>query len=237
MDPSAPDAMTVSVVLPAYQEEENLRILLPRIVLALRALHVPSEVLVVDTMTPLDATREVCEAMQVRYEPREGSNSFGDAIRTGIARARGRFIIFMDSDGSHSPECIAKLFAHRHDNDVVIASRYVQNGATENNWMLVGMSRVLNWTYALILGIKCRDISNSFRLYDGAKLKAVKLRCDNFDIVEEILLKLSRQNRALRIVEVPITFKQRMFGKTKRRLLLFVVTYVFTLIRLRFFVY
>lgn len=224
----------LSVVMPAYQEEENLRLLLPRIADALRSLDLSYEVIVVDTMAPLDTTREVCEQLQVRYVARRGGNSFGDAVRTGIAEARGEFVIFMDSDGSHSPEWIPKLFAYHASHDVVIASRYVHEGFTENSWLLVSMSRALNWTYSLVLGIDCRDVSNSYRLYRGAQLKALTLTCDNFDIVEEILFKLVRQNRGLRIHEVPFTFKQRMFGKTKRNLLLFIVTYLFTLIKLRF---
>jgi dolichol-phosphate mannosyltransferase len=79
-------------------------------------------------------------------------------------------------------------------------------------------------------------VSNSYRLYRALQLRSLTLKCDNFDVVEEILFKLSRQYRGLRIREVPFTFKQRMFGKTKRNLVLFILTYVYTLIRLRFFV-
>jgi dolichol-phosphate mannosyltransferase len=234
IEATAPAPVSLSVVMPAYQEEENLRLLLPRILDSLRSLGVSFEVVVVDTMAPLDATREVCEQLQVRFVARRGGNSFGDAFRTGIAEARGEFVIFMDSDGSHSPEWIPKLFAYHSSHDVVIASRYVREGFTENSWVLVSMSRTLNWTYSLVLGIDCRDVSNSYRLYRGAQLKALTLTCDNFDIVEEVLFKLVRQNRGLRIHEVPFTFKQRMFGKTKRNLVLFIVTYLYTLIKLRF---
>lgn len=226
----------LSVVMPAYQEEENLRLLLPRIVEVLHGLGASHEIVVVDTMTPLDATREVCAQMSARYCTRRGGNSFGDAVRTGIEQARGEHVIFMDSDGSHSPEWIPKLYAHHRTDDVVIASRYVEQGFTENSALLVIMSRVLNWTYAFVLGIDCKDVSNSYRLYRASQLKALTLKCDNFDIVEEVLFKLSRQFHPLRIREVPSTFKQRMFGKTKRNLVLFIATYLFTLVKLRFFV-
>ena len=76
-------------------------------------------------------------------------------------------------------------------------------------------------------------MSNSFKLYRTADLKRLRLRCRNFDIIEEILFKLRRKNPALRIREVPFTFKQRMFGSTKRNLVLFIVTYVLTMLRLR----
>ena len=222
--------------MPAYLEEENLRLLLPRIARTLDSLCTSHEMVVVDTMTPLDATREVCLLADARYVARRGGNSFGDAVRTGIEEARGEYVIFMDSDGSHSPEWIPKLYEHRGTDDVVIASRYVEQGFTENNALLVAMSRVLNWTYAAVLRIDCKDVSNSYRLYRRAQLGALTLKCDNFDIVEEVLFKLSRQFRPLRIREVPFTFKSRMFGETKRNLPLFIATYLFTLIKLRFFV-
>jgi dolichol-phosphate mannosyltransferase len=228
--------ITLSVLLPAYQEEENLRILLPRILAAQRSLEVASEVVVVDTSTPMDATRELCEQFGVRWLARQGGNAFGDAYRTGIAHARGEFILFMDADGSHPPEWIPRLFRFRDQYDVVIASRYVEQGYTENSRTLVLMSRVLNWTYSFVLGLDCKDVSNSFRLCRAAQLRTLTLRCNNFDIVEEVLIKLNRAVPELRIHEVPFTFKQRMFGKTKRNLLAFMFSYVVTLVRLRFFV-
>jgi dolichol-phosphate mannosyltransferase len=97
------------------------------------------------------------------------------------------------------------------------------------------MSKIVNWGYSFVLNIKCKDVSNSYRLYDSAQLQALKLKCDNFDIVEEILFKLIRNNKSLKMKEVPFSFKQRMFGETKRNLPQFIFTYVFTLIRLRFF--
>jgi dolichol-phosphate mannosyltransferase len=122
----------------------------------------------------------------------------------------------------------------RGEADVVIASRYCPAGATENNVLLIFMSRILNWTYSMILGIRCKDVSNSFRVYDAAQLRELKLSCNNFDVIQEILLKLSRRKSDFTIVEVPFTFKKRMFGKTKRNLMLFIMTYIFTLVRLRF---
>lgn len=223
----------LSIVLPAYCEEENLRILLPRIKSTLESLDLNYEVLVIDTIEPLDNTQSVCAEYQVKYINRKNGNKYGDAIRTGIQEALGEKIIFMDADGSHSPEFITKLYEHKNFYEVVIASRYIQGGYTENSKILVYMSKILNITYSLFLNIKCRDISNSFKLYDTRLLKSLSLYCDNFDIVEEILYKLSK-NKNLRIKEIPYTFKARIFGKTKRNLFLFIISYLVTMIKLRF---
>jgi len=226
----------ISVVLPAFQEEENLRLLIPRLITVMNDIGKTYEILVIDTMRPLDDTNGVCKVHNCTYIARIGGNSFGDAIRTGISNAQGKYIVFMDADGSHAPEFIEKLCTHHLSADIVIASRYIENGYTENNKILTLMSRSLNLTYRLVLGVKCHDLSNSFRLYEASQLKKLTLQCSNFDIVEEILLKLARNNNHLAIVEIPFTFKQRMFGKSKRNLFLFIFTYIYTLIRLRFFV-
>lgn len=233
--PGSPDDTkpSLSVVLPAYQEEENLRILLPRILSTLATLEVPSEVIVIGVEPPVDATETVCESLGVRYMARTGGPSFGDAVRTGIRACRGDYVIFMDADGSHPPEMLPALYNHRTIADVVVASRYVEHGFTENTRVLIAMSRVLNWTYRVFLGIAIHDCSNSFRLYRSTLIKNIPLACTNFDIVQEILIKITKSAPGAKIIEIPTTFKKRLFGKTKRNLPIFIAGYVFTMIKLK----
>lgn len=228
------EGVVLSVVLPAYQEEENLRILLPRLHDTLQAMKLAYEILVIDTQEPMDLTQEVCAQFRVGYVPRRGGNRYGDAVRTGIEEARGQYVLFMDADGSHTPEFIPKLFEFAEQNEVVIASRYVDKGHTENSFILVLMSRVLNLTYSIVLNLPCKDVSNSFKIYRAGQLKPLKLLCNNFDIVEEILFKIHRTDPGIHIKEVPYIFKKRMFGETKRNLFVFILTYVYTMIKLRF---
>lgn len=228
------DGINLSIVLPAYMEEENLRQILPRLKDITIGIDASSEILVVDTLSPMDNTREVCERNHVRYVNRQGGNFFGNAVRTGIKEARGEYVVFMDADGSHSPEFIRTLWAERDSADVVIASRYVEGGATDNNKILILMSLIVNFVYSLVLGLNCKDVSNSFRLYRREKLIGIDLRCDNFDIVEEILFKMNRSNNSLRIKELPFSFKKRMFGQTKRNHIIFIFCFLVTLLRLRF---
>ena len=224
--------MELSIIIPAFLEEENLRILLPRVIRAVSAEIPEMEILIIDSKEPLDFTKAVCEKNGVKYFNREDSNNFGDAVRMGIRQAQGEYILFMDADGSHAPELISRLLKYRGDYDVVIGSRYIEGGFTENSPALILMSRILNMTYRIVLGLKCWDVSNSFKLYRAEQLKQIELHCTHFDIVEEILFKMHRRFK-VSIIEVPITFKKRMFGESKRNLLLFIVEYVFTIIKLR----
>jgi len=226
--------VTISIILPAYMEEENLRQLLPRLKTVISQIDSSAEIIVVDTLVPMDNTREVCELYGSRYINRQGSNFFGDAVRTGIREARGEFVVFMDADGSHPPEFIYNLWNARNDADVVIASRYINGGTTDNNWALVLMSLIVNFAYSAVLGLKCKDVSNSYKLYRSRMLKELNLRCNNFDIVEEILFRIKQNHKDLRIKELPFAFMKRMFGTTKRSLLTFIFTFIITLVRLRF---
>jgi dolichol-phosphate mannosyltransferase len=116
----------------------------------------------------------------------------------------------------------------------VIASRYVEGGHSDNGPLLRAMSRSLNFTYGLVLGLKCHDISTNFKLFHYRDVRDVTLSCSNFDIVEELLFRV-RQERgpALRIVEIPDYFHERDEGETKRQLGPFVASYLLTLTRLR----
>lgn len=228
------NAIELSVLLPSYLEEENLRLLLPRLCDTLTNLTSSYEVIVVDTVVPLDNTRSVCEASDVRYVNRKPGNAFGDAVRSGISEARGEYMLFMDADGSHAPEFIPKLYEFIKEHDIIIASRYIAGGFTENSKLQIFMSRALNFTYALVLNLNCKDVSNSFKIYRSSLLKGLSLRSNNFDIIEEILFKINKNNKNIKIKEVPFSFKKRIFGETKRNLFIFMVTYLYTLLKLRF---
>jgi dolichol-phosphate mannosyltransferase len=222
----------MSVVLPAYEEAENLRWLLPELKMQIESTGAVAEILVVDTEVPRDDTPAICEAMKVKCLPRKGGPLYSHALKTGIAASTGRWILCMDADGSHSPDFLPVMWGARDKADLIVASRYVSGGSTENPAVLILLSYMVNVIFRLVLGIRCRDLSNSFRLYRGDSLRALDLDCRNFDVIEEILLKLSLRNPRFTILELPFTFKTRKEGRTKRDLLAFSLGYLGTLRRL-----
>ena len=224
--------LDLSIVLPAYEEADNLNILIPLLKNELNKFGIGYEILVVDTPEERDATRSVCLQHAATYVPRRGGNLYGHAVRTGIDQATGRYVIFMDADGSHNPNFLPKLWEQREKADLVIASRYVSGGKTENPFILILMSLIVNVVFRIVLSLKCADVSNSFRLYHGEQLKKLRLECNHFDIVEEILVKLAFSKPNFVIKEVPFTFEKRQAGKTKRKLVAFAIGYISTLCRL-----
>jgi dolichol-phosphate mannosyltransferase len=225
----------VTVLMPAYGEAENLSLLLPKIQQVLGELGLSAEICVVDATPSVDDTQQVCQEAQVTYLPRQGGNRYGDAVRTGFKYAAGEYVITMDSDGSHNPEFIKQLWSQHANADVVIASRYVPGGRTDNPWALVAMSRVLNVTFKLFVGMPVYDISNSFRLYRGELVRDLQLNYNNFDILEEILVRLIWDNPAspANIIELPFHFEQRKHGKPKRKLAVFALQFFMALFKLQ----
>lgn len=215
----------LSVVMPAYREAESLRNLLPKLVSAIQALSASTEIIVVDSLSPLDDTQQICEANGVHYHPRTGGEDYGDAVRAGIQVSRGEHVLLMDSDGSHNPKAIASLWNRRADASIVIGSRYVKGGNTENPAILIFMSRVLNYAYRFTFRLPANDVSNSFRLYYGDPLRSLHLVSNNFDIVEEILIRLVYGSSRATVLEVPMTFEQRKAGVSKRNLPVFLLSY------------
>lgn len=225
--------MILSIILPAYKEGENLKKILPNIRKNIDKLEVEYEILVIDTMQPTDDTAAVCEEYDAKYTPRTNGNTYGDAIRTGIKSSKGKYVVVMDADGSHNPEDILKFYNKiEPEYDLIIGSRYTKGGETHNGMILKSMSWMVNFVYRVIFGLKVKDVSDSFRMYKGKQIRALELECDNFDIVEEILIKLVLLNPDYRIFEEPIYFNKREYGESKRSLLKFIRSYIVTILRL-----
>lgn len=225
----------ISVVLLAYKEEENLRVLIPQILVQLNKTGEKYEIIVVDTKQPLDNTEDVCRQHGCVYINQEAPG-FGGAFKTGIKYARMDKFLILDSDCSHDPAYIPAIYEKfmEGDYDVVIGSRYTEGGSTCDKKSSVIMSHILNFAFRLCLGIKAKDISTDYRMYKTDQLKQVELTGMNYNILEEVLLKikLNCPGKKIRIGEVPISFNKRVYGESKRRLLPFILDYARTLISL-----
>ena len=224
---------SISATLLAYKEAENLRILLPDVKKQLEAIVDDFEIIVVDSKEPLDNTREICESNGARYI-NQHNDGFGDAFKTAIQNAKKSFFLTLDSDCSHNPIYIPKIYKKFFDDncDVVIGSRYAKGGKNIDRKSSVIMSRILNLVFRVALGIKANDISTNYRLYNTNDLRAIELKSNSFDILQEVLLKLKIYKPNLIIEEVPITFTKRVYGKSKRKLAIFIMQYIKSLFKL-----
>lgn len=226
----------ISVVVPALNEAENLTGFLPRLKSCLSAADQCGEIIVVDggsTDGTVDVARR--EGATVLIESETG---FGTAIREGIGRASGKYVITMDGDGSHDPEYIPSLVGAAESADMVIASRYVPGGGAISSLFRNTLSQILNWCLRNSLSLPMRDISGGFRLYRKSIFDELAISGADFSIQAEIAVKAYA--RGFRVIEVPFEYRPRVHGMSKARIWKYGWSFVktaFSLWRLRNTVY
>ena len=207
--------MKATVCLPTYNERENV----DRMVRSLHALGV--QVLVIDDNSPdgtgqlADALADELEGVAVLHRPHK--DGLGPAYIAGFRRALAdgaELILEMDCDFSHNPADVPRLLAAAENADLVLASRYVKGGGTEN-WGLLRrlISRGGSLYAQVLLGVPVRDLTGGFKCYRRAVLEALPL--------DEIhsrgyAFQIETTYRALRtgftVREIPITFVDRLEG-------------------------
>jgi dolichol-phosphate mannosyltransferase len=208
------------VVLPTYNERENL----PEIVPAILAAAPELDVLVVDDNSP-DGTGALADQLaaanpRVHVLHRARKEGLGRAYLAGFAEALQRGygrILEMDADFSHDPARLPALLGALRDADVVLGSRYVEGGGTVN-W---GLGRRLlskgGSLYArTILGLPVRDLTGGFKCFRRDVLERLDLpSVSSTGYAFQIELTYRAIKRGFRVVEVPITFADRRVGKSK----------------------
>ena len=215
-----PDIM---VVLPTYNEADNLA----TIVGELLALGLPGlEVLIVDDDSP-DGTGAIADRLVERYPEtvhvihRTGVRGLGTAYIRGFqyALAQGaRLLVQMDADFSHSPGYIQQLVAAAEDYDVVIGSRYVSGGGTDDRWSW--WRAFLSWwanLYArLILGVTVKDATAGFKCWRRETLEGIGLhRVRSNGYVFQVEMAYLTEKLGYRYLEIPIYFEDRRIGRSK----------------------
>ena len=213
--------MRVAVVLPTYNESENIA----RLLTQLRTVVPDGRLYVVDDNSP-DGTGDIAErcaaelgGIEVIHRP--GKQGLGSAYRQGFAYVIAQgvdVIVSMDVDFSHDPLSIpAMLAAIDAGSDAVIGSRYVNGGGTKN-WPLHRrlLSRWGNLYTGAVLGVKVRDCTSGFRAYRASALAAIApetTKAEGYAFLSELVVRLSR--RGSKISEVPILFIDRENGTSK----------------------
>ncbi|HEU0170478.1 MAG TPA: polyprenol monophosphomannose synthase [Acidimicrobiales bacterium] len=213
--------MKTLVIIPTYLEAENIADVLGKVRSAAPHVHV----LVVDDASP-DGTADLARAAgeqlgQVDVLARPGKGGLGGAYRAGFQRAFSEgyeVVVQMDADLSHPPDRLGALLAEVDKGaDIAIGSRYVKGGATAN-WPLVRrlLSRTANIYASLMLGLGVHDATAGFRAYRADILQLVEAsatKATGYGFQLELSYRAHRLGA--RIVEVPITFNDRVRGVSK----------------------
>jgi dolichol-phosphate mannosyltransferase len=219
-EPAAGSVGRVVIVMPTYNERQNLEIMAGRI----RESTPDADLLIVDDNSPdgtVDLADKLAEAdPHVHVMHRTEKAGLGRAYVAGFSWALERdydVICEMDADGSHRPEDLPRVLKGLPAADAVIGSRYVPGG-TVVNWPLSRqvLSRGANVYNRIMLGVKIRDATGGFRAYKAATLRRLDL--DNIESAGycfQIDMTLRVLQAGLTVTEVPITFVERERGASK----------------------
>lgn len=204
----------ISIIIPTYNEAENIGEILKRIIEALRTVSINYEILVVDDASPDDtagiAEKILGEAGRV-IRRLSDKKSLSLSVLDGINQAKGQAIVVMDADGSHPPELIPVFIKQLEEGyDLIIGSRYVEGGGTRG----FPFKRKFISGFACSLGrlvTEIKDNTSGFFCIKRSALEGVKLTPDGFKIGLEIFVKANHAS----FKEVPYIFSDRMKGKSK----------------------
>lgn len=204
----------IAVVIPAYNEEENIAAVLRRIPRQVMGMRVQTLV-VIDGAT--DATEEVVRQMAVPVVVQPINRGGGVALRAGyeVALESGaEIIVTLDGDGQHVPEEIPNLVRPIVDNkaDFVNGSRILGAFEPESRIRVLGVF-FFNWLVSFLMGTRITDCSNAFRAIRADTLRKLTLRQDQFHTSELLIEALKK---GVRVKEVGITIRKRQGGVTKK---------------------
>jgi dolichol-phosphate mannosyltransferase len=217
---SVADLGRVLVVIPTYNEAENLQPVVDR----LRAAVPEADVLVVDDGSP-DGTGEIADRLagsdpSVHVLHRTEKAGLGAAYIAGFrwALADGYDVVVeMDSDGSHAPEELPRLLTALHEADLVIGSRWVPGGQIRNWPLYRQIISIGGSTYArVLLRFPVRDSTSGYRAFRRQVLEDLKLdEVASQGYCFQIDLAWKTWRSGFRVREVPITFTEREVGRSK----------------------
>jgi dolichol-phosphate mannosyltransferase len=210
----------VAVIMPTYNERANIEAMVGRVRRAVPG----ADLLVVDDNSP-DGTGEVADKLaaedsHVHVLHRERKAGLGAAYIAGFHWALDQgygVVVEMDADGSHLPEELPRLLDALAGADLVLGSRYVPGG-TVVNWPRSRemLSRGGNTYARLMLGIKLKDATGGYRAYRADTLRKIALdEVESQGYCFQIDLAVRAIRAGLRVIEVPITFVERVHGTSK----------------------
>lgn len=218
--------MQISIVIPTYNEKDNLSKLIETIIAVLDRKCLDGKIIIVDDNSP-DGTGHIADQLaekdhRIQVIHRKEKLGIGTAHIAGFKHAlevnHSDLIFSMDSDLSHDPKYLPDFIEmHESGCNVVVGSRYVRGGGVEN-WGLYrkAVSKGANILASTLLGVKVHDMTTGYRCYDRnvlEKLELDSIKSNGYSFLEEILFYCKK--KGFSIGEIPIIFVDRVHGKSK----------------------
>jgi dolichol-phosphate mannosyltransferase len=221
--------MKVVVVVPTYNERDNIRPLIEALIAVSAEIQHDFEILVVDDNSP-DGTQDVIRELQQRYPnvrllsgTKEGLGvAYARGLEHALSELAAGIVLHMDADFSHNPADVPRLIAQIDAGyDLVVGSRYVRGGRLSKDWGITRklISRVANSGIRVIAGLGAiHDCTGGFRAYRASVLRRVDLKLAPRGYAVLTYLAYNTLMAGAKVTEVPITFANRAEGTSKLRM-------------------
>lgn len=215
-----------SVVIPTYNEKDNIRILIDRLIKVFMSVSEENptfEIIVTDDNSP-DLTWKVVQDYsekddRVKCIRRFANRGLSPSIIEGFNNAKGEFFIVMDADLQHDENSIPGMLRKAEDSDLVLGTRYADGGRIEGSWSPFRKLCSIMATLAakIVLGVKVSDPMSGFFLVRKSAYMRIRnyLNPKGFKILLEILYLLKKIDSSARIKEYGIFFRRRTAGESK----------------------
>lgn len=195
--------MNFSVVVPAYNESENLKLLIPRLDKALTSLGCEYEIIVVDnastdnTQNTLKTLSQSFPSVLCVFEPKKG---FGNAVLAGLNSATGEILGYIHADNQMEPSDLVRIYHKfmKDGLDVCKATRLDRHDGFVR-WIV---TKVYNFLFKIMFGAKIRDINGSPKLFTREFFRKAGIESKDWFIDPEIVIKAARLNSKIGEVEI-----------------------------------
>jgi glycosyltransferase involved in cell wall biosynthesis len=207
--------MTLSVIIPIYNEKSTINTLLERVI----ATKLAGEIILIDDGSN-DGTREVLAALEgtqgirVIFHPKNQGK--GAAVRSGISMASGDVVLIQDADLEYDPRDYPMLLKPIEEGkaDVVYGSRFMGGPRRVTMFWHMLANKLLTLTTNLLYDTILSDMETGYKVFRREILHNIKLRANRFDFEPEFTAKILKQK--VRIFEVPISFNPRDYAEGKK---------------------
>lgn len=217
--------LDVSVILPTYNERENIPIICFLLMETLDDYGATYEIIVVDDGSP-DGTQDVVRQLQDSYDherirlfTRPGKLGLGTAYRFGLKHARGKLVVLMDADLSHHPKYLPDFLREqaRTDADIVSGTRYKLGGGVYG-WdakRKITSKGANTLAQVLLQPGTISDLTGSYRVYKKACLETLMELCKSKGYAFQMEIAVRASRLGFRLSECPIVFVDRVYGSSK----------------------
>ncbi len=233
------DKIDLSIVLPTYNEKENISKLIEDILETTKRNEIATEIIVVDDSSPDGTANIVKETFKdngnVRCIVRTEEKGLATAIRTGAEAAQGEHILLMDTDFNHHPKYVPQLYKFAKDYDVVSGSRYVWGGGMKNHRLRYIGAYFFNMFINLILFMRTQDNTSGFVMFKREildKIHTKKIFRGYGDFYIRFLYAL--KHLGVSLIEVPVVYEDRHSGESKTVFSKYIFQYTCTALEARF---